>query len=188
MTYIQDQHFSKREHALEPLAPGDYEYCQFTGCDFSNAILSGWNFIDCNFNNCNLSSAVLNNTGLRDVRFKDCKILGVQFGNCSDFLLSVDFEGCVLNHSSFCKLKLKKTQFRSCTMHDVDFSGAELPEAVFSDCDLLRSLFEQCNLEKADFRSARNYSIDPERNLMKKAVFSLAEVVGLLDKYGIVVK
>jgi hypothetical protein len=40
-------------------------------------------------------------------------------------------------------------------------------------------------LEKTDFRTAYNYSFDPENNRIKKAKFSLAQVVGLLDKYDI---
>jgi len=56
---------------------------------------------------------------------------------------------------------------------------------VFDNCDLTRAIFIQTNLEKADFRSSFNYSIDPEMNRMKKARFSLAGVVGLLDKYDV---
>ena len=40
-------------------------------------------------------------------------------------------------------------------------------------------------LEKVDFRTAFNYSIDLERNRIKKARFSAKGVVGLLDKYDI---
>ena len=46
---------------------------------------------------------------------------------------------------------------------------------------------DQTILEKADFRTAKNYSIDPEQNRLKKAKFSLSGVVGLLRKYDIVV-
>ena len=40
-------------------------------------------------------------------------------------------------------------------------------------------------MEKTDFRSAFNYFIDPEINKIKKAMFSLAGVKGLLGKYDI---
>ncbi|MEI6884575.1 MAG: hypothetical protein WCO02_08810 [Bacteroidota bacterium] len=39
-----------------------------------------------------------------------------------------------------------------------------------------------------DFRSSFNYSIDPGMNRMKKAKFSLAGLVGLLDQYDIEVE
>jgi hypothetical protein len=45
--------------------------------------------------------------------------------------------------------------------------------------------FESTIIEKADFRTSFNYSIDPEKNRIKKARFSLAGIAGLLDKYDI---
>lgn len=69
----------------------------------------------------------------------------------------------------------------------MDFTECDLAGAMFSECDLARATFDNTNLEKADFRSSYNYSIDPEKNRMKKAKFSLTGVVGLLDKYDIVI-
>ena len=40
-------------------------------------------------------------------------------------------------------------------------------------------------IEKADFRNSHNYTIDPETNSIKKAKFSLPDVIGLLSKYNI---
>jgi hypothetical protein len=48
--------------------------------------------------------------------------------------------------------------------------------------------FENTNLEKADFRTSFNYSIDPEINRIKKAKFALPEVLGLLNKYDLVIE
>ena len=76
-------------------------------------------------------------------------------------------------------------RFKNSSLHEVDFTDADLSDAVFDNCDLSRAVFENTNLEKADFRSAYNYSIDPERNRVKKAKFSLQGAVGLLDKYDI---
>ena len=45
--------------------------------------------------------------------------------------------------------------------------------------------FENTILEKADFRTSFNYSIDPGKNRIKKAKFSLAGIAGLLEKYDI---
>ena len=56
---------------------------------------------------------------------------------------------------------------------------------VFKNCDLTRAKFEFSILEKADFRTANHYSIDPERNKIKKAKFSAQGLIGLLEKYGI---
>ena len=46
-------------------------------------------------------------------------------------------------------------------------------------------LFTDTIFEKKDFRTATSYSIDPEKNTIKKARFSLGGVAGLLDKYDI---
>jgi uncharacterized protein YjbI with pentapeptide repeats len=71
------------------------------------------------------------------------------------------------------------------SLHELDFSEADLSTAVFEACDLQRSIFAGTNLEKADLRTSYNYSIDPERNRLKKAKFSLPGVIGLLDKHDI---
>jgi uncharacterized protein YjbI with pentapeptide repeats len=95
------------------------------------------------------------------------------------------FEVCNLNLSSFYKLKLKNMRFVNCTLHEVDFTEADLTASLFENCDLQRTLFANTNLEKADFRTAFNYSIDPELNRIKKARFSMPGVLGLLSKYNI---
>ena len=48
--------------------------------------------------------------------------------------------------------------------------------------------FDNSNLEKVDFTTAFNFSIDPEINRIKKAKFSLAGVLGLLNKYDIIIE
>jgi len=53
---------------------------------------------------------------------------------------------------------------------------------------LAGSIFDNSVLEKTDFTTASNYSIDPEINRIKKAKFSLPAVVGLLNKYDIVIE
>ena len=87
-------------------------------------------------------------------------------------------------HQSY-QVKLKKTVFKDCTLTEADFSEADLSAAIFDHCDLARATFDHTNLEKADFRTAVNYSIDPEKNKIKKAKFSQTGIAGLLDKYDI---
>jgi hypothetical protein len=53
---------------------------------------------------------------------------------------------------------------------------------------LTNALFENTNLEKVDFRTSYNFTIDPENNRIKKAMFSLNTIPGLLVKYGIVIE
>ncbi|KAA6329125.1 Pentapeptide repeat protein MfpA [termite gut metagenome] len=112
-------------------------------------------------------------------------MLGFRFDNCNDFMLSVGFENCSLNFSSFYKTKIKKTIFKNSQLREVDFSECDLTGSVFENCDLMQTTFNSTIIERTDFRTSYNYSIDPEKNRIKKARFSLFGVLGLLDKYDI---
>lgn len=70
-------------------------------------------------------------------------------------------------------------------LQEADFTDSDLSQAVFSNCDFSGATFDNTNMEKADFRTSFNYSLDPEKNKIKKARFSIPGVIGLLDKYKI---
>jgi uncharacterized protein YjbI with pentapeptide repeats len=112
-------------------------------------------------------------------------MLGLRFDTCHEFGLSVSFDGCQLNLSSFYKTKIKKTVFKNSQLEEVDFAEADLTSSVFDDCNLTQAIFDHTILEKTDFRTSFNYSIDPEINRIKKAKFSISGISGLLDKYDI---
>jgi len=80
---------------------------------------------------------------------------------------------------------MKKTVFKNSQLHEADFSECDLTGSIFDNCDLAGATFDNTIIEKVDFRTSYNYSIDPERNKIKKARFSLLGVSGLLDKYDI---
>lgn len=188
MEYIEEQIFEQQDYAEIALAIGDYEGCRFMNCNFTNSQLSEVRFIQCEFVDCNLSGVLLHQTSFQGVKFKDCKMLGIQFGSCNEFLLSFEFEGCTLNHSSFLQSKIRKTLFKDTQLQEVDFSECDLSEATFDECDLNRTIFEQTIIEKTDFSTSYGYSIDPEMNRMKGAIFSQDGIVGLLEKYNIEIK
>lgn len=131
--------------------------------------------------------AILAKTAFRDCNFKDSKLLGLHFEHCNEFGLSVAFDNCLLNLSSFYQRKLKQTLFKSTSLQEVDFTSSDLSGATFDNCDLAGATFENCTLEKADFRTAYNYAIDPEINRLKMAKFSMSGLPGLLNNYNIVV-
>ncbi len=185
MDTIFDQIFEKRDFTLEPLEKGDYERCTFSQCNFASADISHIQFSECAFANCNMSMVKVMETSLRDVRFRDCKLMGVAFGNCSNFLFSVGFENCILNLSSFHRMKMRKTKFTDCSLHEASFVETDLGESVFDNCDFSQALFEKTMLEKADFRTAYNYVLNPETNKIKKAKFSQTGIAGLLQSYDI---
>ncbi|WP_437438301.1 pentapeptide repeat-containing protein [Rhodonellum ikkaensis] len=141
--------------------------------------------MDCIFTNCNFSLCKLPHCQMNNVSFKDCKILGVNFSKCLDFLFEVKFEDCSLDYCSFTRKKLPKTQFIKCSMRHVDFFESDLSKSSFSETDLTNAIFNNTILKEVDFTTASNYSIDPERNTIKKAKFSLLGIEGLLHKYDI---
>ena len=185
--YFEEVDFKDLDFAKKPLSTGDYDGCTFTACNLAGADLSGFNFMDCEFTGCNFSLAKLVKTGLKGVRFKDCKLVGLRFDDCSEFNFEVRFEGCTLHLSSFYSRQLKKTVFKNCLLHETDFTDANLSGATFDQCDLHLAVFENTMLESADLSTAFHYTINPVRNRVKKARFSMPGVLGLLQSFGVVV-
>ncbi|KIC93415.1 pentapeptide repeat-containing protein [Flavihumibacter solisilvae] len=186
--YFEDETFESINYKEKRIPAGSYELCRFVDCDFSEADLSGLQFTECEFSGCNMSMVKLNNTAFNDIKFVDCKLQGANFEPCNTVLFSVSFEKCILNYSSFYKRSLKKARFSVCTIHEADFTEADLSGSVFESCDLHNTRFENTLLEKADLRTSFNFSIDPEKNKIKKAVFSVPGVLALLEKFDIVIK
>jgi len=177
--------FQKINFSLNPLPKGEYELCTFINCDFSNTDLSNMVFVSCEFVACNLSLVSINDTSFREVNFKDCKMLGLRFDTCHKFGLELNFNSCNLNHSSFYKVKLKKTSIKDCQLQETDFTECDLTASKIENCNFLNASFDHTVLEKADLRTSYNYLINPEQNNIKKAKFSLSGVGGLLTKYDI---
>ena len=188
MNLIADQVFEKQNYTQVKLAKGEYDNCSFNNCVFTDSDLSNINFTECEFQDCDLSNVNIKHTVFNDVDFSNCKLLGLQFNHCSDFLFSVTFKTCNLTLASFYQVKSKGTKFYECLLQQVDFTRAELTSSVFDNCDFKGATFEETQLEKVDFSSSYNYVIDPEINKIKKAKFSIPEVLGLLRKYNIEVK
>jgi len=186
--YSEDEKFDGIDYSIKKLPVGEYENCRFTNCNFAEANLSKITFIDCVFDNCNLSAANINGTAFQETSFSNCKLMGLRFEDCNQFLFTVSFTGCLLNLSTFYKVKLKNTRFINCSLQEVDFTEADLTLAEFDNCNLLHAVFDNSVLEKADLRTAINFSIDPERNKLKKAKFSAATLSGLLHKYDLVIE
>lgn len=183
--YTADEQFEGEDHTTAGIGKGEYERCVFKNCNFSSADLSDVFFVECEFENCDLSMANLTNTAFRTVQFKNCKMLGMRLDQCNKLLLSFSCDSCKLDFSSFFKLKLKSTLFKDCSLKEVEFMETDLTQSKFPGCDFTRANFDNTILNGADFRTAVNYSIDPERNIVKNARFSLTEIHGLLEKYNI---
>jgi fluoroquinolone resistance protein len=171
--------------AAEIKSNDSYENCKFISCDLSYANLSGILFIDCVFQDCNLTLIDVTNTGLQNIVFKHCKLSGVNFSKSKDFLFALNFERCMLDNAIFFRKKNKGATFNDCSMLETDLTEADLSNAKFINCNLSRAFFDRTELKNADFRSSYNFSIDPDKNGIKKTMFSLHGLPGLLEKYDI---
>lgn len=162
--------------------------CTFINCNLSSSDFSRTDFVECRFENCNLSMMKLDEVVLNDVKFVDCKMHGIDFSVSNEYIFTVDFVRCHIDYSSFYRRKMLKTVFNDCSLKDVDFFEAILTESKFLKCDFLRAQFSHTNLERCDFTSAYDYSIDPADNKLKKARFSINEIMGLLGQHGIIIE
>lgn len=166
----------------------EFEKCVFRGCDFSNSNFSRNRFADCQFIGCNLGMMKLSQTTLDNIKFRDCKLIGLNFGECADFLFSVHFDNCLLDFTSFAAKKMAKTTFINSSLKSAEFTNTNLHKALFDNTDLQNAVFDQANLQGANLVSAYNYTIDPERNNIKKAKFSVHGLAGLLARHNISVE
>lgn len=185
---IESETYENIDYATSLLPVAEYDNCTFVNCNFAEGNLSKTSFLECRFEHCNLSNAVLKQTAFKEVEFAHCKMVGVDFSNCNDFLLEMNFEGCQLDLTSFYLLTLKGIKFTRCSLKEADFTQTNLTNATFEDCNLQRAVFDRTTLEKADLKTAQNYSIDPDNNVITKAKFALDGLPGLLEKHRISVE
>jgi len=149
--------------------------CEFIDCSFRSVIIN-----NCEFRNCNLSNLALTNSKMGEVLFTECKLVGLNFSSCKKLLFSIKLDRCISHMCNFSGLKMIELSFRSSEFQDCDFYEAILTGTDFSYCNLKGSLFENCDLSEADFRIATNYAIDPTQNKLKRARFSMPEVLSFL--------
>ncbi|RZJ71107.1 pentapeptide repeat-containing protein [Flavobacterium sp.] len=187
LRYIKNQSY-QTIFETESLLYSDFENCVFNRCDFTACDFTGVAFIDCIFNDCNFASAKINYVGFRGAHFHRCDFPEVNFAMVDPLLFDISFTDCNLDYTKFYTLKLQRTVFTNCSIVASDFMASDLTEAIFDACDLHKTTFVDTVCLKTDFFSSYNYTIDPERNKLKKAIFSKDGLVGLLGKYGITVK
>lgn len=171
---------------IDEIAGIEFADCVIDKVNLFEKKLSDCIFTNCTFSNVNLAMSKLYDTQLSKVRFEHCKIMGVDFSHCRKFLFEVGFYNCILDFCSFENMKMANTEFINCSMKSVDMAGAKLEKSKFMNCDLEDAIFLKTNLREADFSTAFNFSIAPTQNYLKKAVFSEANLSGLLNEFDIV--
>ncbi len=164
----------------------EYESVEFRSCNFAD--ISGVNFTDCQFTACNMSNASLAKCKMQDIRFADCKLIGINFYETHDFGFAVYFENCLLDFASFDHKKMNQSSFTGCRLHGVNFTQTDLSKATMANCDFLDAVFANTNLSSVDFTTNRNFIIDPQLNLVKKAKFSSTALAGLLTRFDLIIE
>jgi fluoroquinolone resistance protein len=187
-TFFADKELGPENLRQGVLPKGEYDGSKFTQLDLSGADLSGYSFLDCQFLHCNLGNMKLQGTAMKSVSFQDCKLTGLQFTDCHPFLFAVSFTNCRLEYASFHGKSMKGTKFIRCDLTEVDFTEADLTRSIFEDCGLGGSQFNGANLERVDLRTSEGFMIDPRTTKLKKAMFRLSGLPGLLTAYDIIIE
>jgi uncharacterized protein YjbI with pentapeptide repeats len=183
-TEFIDIKFTNRNELPESFSNVLFENCSFKGCDMKDVNFAHSRLVGCHFKNCDLSNVNLSNARFRDVHFEDCKMLGLKWGLLDD-LTNPLFKRCNLRYGNLSGLKLRKSNFIECFLEEVDFAQSDISDCDFSGSDFLNARFDNTNMMKANFGKATNYQIDPIRNKVQGAKFSLPGAVGLLTGLGV---
>jgi len=186
--FIYDSQYNHTTFEQDAIKYKNFENCIFTQCDFRECDFQTVAFIDCTFFDCNFTDAKINYVSLRDVWFTRCNFTNVNFAMTDQLIYEFNFKDCLLDYTKFYALKLRKMQFINCSMISVDFMGCDLTEALFDNCNLRRAVFIDTIANKADFSTSYDFTIDPEKSKLKKAIFSTDGLKGLLGKYDLVIK
>jgi uncharacterized protein YjbI with pentapeptide repeats len=187
-TYYEKRNFEKVRMPGERFREIEFQDCKFKNCDFQGSIFDLCQFVHCTFESCNLSLTRILNSSFNRVDFLDSKTVGMNWTEVNPLSFTINFKECILNNSNFFGLSLVKMNWIKCTAKEVDFSNANLTSADFSETDLTGARFMHTNLTRANLKSARNYSINTNENILRKTIFSYPEVMALLNQLDIVIE
>ena len=189
-THYADQVFKDVDLERDQLVSSEFYDCVFVRCSFVESVFRNCRFVNCAFQQCDLSLVQVPESTFSATRFENSKVIGVNWtqANWSATGLGnpLGFFKSAISHSTFIGLGLRGIQIRDCVAVDVDFREADLSQADFVGTDLSQSMFGHTNLAGADLSRARNYHIDPGRNVLRQARFSLPEAMSLLYSLDIV--
>jgi len=155
--------------------------CKFIDCDFTESDFSNSIFSECIFKTSNLSLITINESKFHDVYFDGCKILGVDFTPLSKLILEIGFKNSQIIKCIFASLELGGTDFINCQIIQTDFYDTILKKSNFSGSDLKETIFENADLTGANFKDSKNYLINPLKNKIKNAEFTMPEAIVLLE-------
>jgi len=170
----------------------EFNACTFIKCSFPETAFINCRFTDCTFQKCDLRMISLTGCSFKNTRFEESQVIGVNWTETAwarsktVFTKPVDFVGCVISHSTFLGLNLKKVALTKCIAHNVSFESANLSQTNCTSTDFKDSRFLHTDLTEADFTGATHYAIAANLNTLKKTKFSLPEAMSLLYSLDIV--
>ncbi len=164
--------------------------CTFKNCRFVHCTLFKCNFKHCafisnTFERCDISVCSFKESRVEKMTLIKTKAVGIDWSGKFKYKLEINFEGCVINLSSFAEVTLKNFILKDCTAHDCDFQDASAPKGNFTGTDLKGSQFLRTDLREANFTNARNYIINPLTNKIAKGTYSVPDAYSFLDLLGI---
>ncbi|MBN2651331.1 MAG: pentapeptide repeat-containing protein [Spirochaetales bacterium] len=180
---VENQDFSDTA-----LREKEFENCQFVSCNFSGADLSSSIFENCVFTECKISNPLIKQSRIIDCKFVSSKLSGITFFHCNQISFDLEFLESSLLLCNFTDAKMKKSKFVKCQINECYFQNTLLAEVDFSGSVFGGSLFSKCDLQKAKFAGSSGFAIDPRDNNVRKAVFDLPGVLGLLGSFDILLK
>jgi fluoroquinolone resistance protein len=185
-----DQVFKDKQLEHAEIVSAEFYDCVFFHSSFAESVFRHCRFVNCVFRECDLSLIKVPESSFSSTLFENSKVMGVNWTEAhwpkAGLASPVSFSKCAISHSTFIGLSLQSIQIRDCVATDVDFREADLSQADFGGTDLFSSIFGKTNLSQADLSRARNYHVDPGRNILKQARFSLPEAMSLLHSMDIV--
>lgn len=170
------------------LSGRDFDSCTFLRCQFNETDLSKSHFDRCAFSESMVSNPIMSDLRLNDISFENCKLVGLAFFKCGQPSFDLKIHGSRLIGCNFSDMSMKKSILSGNDFSDCYFQNCLAQECDFSGSRFSNVLFSKANLSKANFLDASGYSIDPNGNILKKAIFNLPGLLALLDYFDIVIK
>jgi uncharacterized protein YjbI with pentapeptide repeats len=183
-TGYDDETFINISLDEQTLSGVSFDYCTFNNCSFNKTIFKDCRFTECIFESCNLSLVNIKTSIFNDIKLLNSKAIGINWSSIG-LPFEIKFENTDISMSSFYSLDLRRIQIINSKVNDVDFTRTNLEKANFKKSDLLGSSFSDTNLKNADLSQALNYTINPNRNILKGTKVSLPEASSFLTYFDL---
>lgn len=182
--YYLNETFNGKDLSESELKEKEFTGCSFEKVNFEKAKLKYVRFENCTFKNCNLGLVKLTGSRFIDCEFFDCKMIGINWTEVEE-PVKIKIENSKIDYSIFFAMDLRRIEITECEAREVNFENADISKGKFNGTNFISSKFKNTNLSASDFREAMNYDINPEFNKIKKAKFSMPEVMTLLQCFDI---